>query len=111
MDWAFIHWEEGDGLAKILVFLEVPVDGLSAIVYPCEIDTCTRRSKLTEVVRMERHPRSRVPHLQIVSVDSLQQHALVLPLRSFNYPNEHDVDEWLYVHDREFWADQFHLTE
>jgi hypothetical protein len=112
IDWAWIDWQEdGEGIGKLLIFIEIPNDGLSVIVFPGDIGRCKQHGILTDLWPLEFHPRSQNPHLQIVSVDCLQHHALMIPFKLVPSFPPHRDDLWLHVHDRDTWADEFHSCD
>jgi hypothetical protein len=109
IDWCLINWEEEvEGPAKILTFFEDPSQSLCALVYPCDTSKVKPHSILSDLIPMEQDPRSNRPLLQIVSVDSLQHHVLMLPYAACATPQHNSEGNWMVqVHERDSWSDKF----
>jgi hypothetical protein len=101
-DWCWIEWDTTPGIAKVLIFVEPPEGGLSAIVFPCDPTRKRWHSVLCDRWTMEMKPRTKRPWLQIITTDGLERHALMLP---------YNANEWLNVRDRCTWSDNFHVLD
>ena len=92
------NWEEG--IVQILGFVEAPDGVLHAIVHPCDYNLTEVKGAIGILWPLEFHPTTKQPLLDIVNVDSLERHTLMVP---FSNEGEHFLEVW--DHDR--WADQF----
>jgi len=110
-DWCWVQWDDSEGIAKLLIFMEDPSNKLFAIMHPCSLLTRKDHSVLSAIWSMEWIPHTRTPWLQLVPVDSLQHHALMLSYTAVALSPTDILDQWIEIYDRDSWGDQFQNFE
>jgi len=110
-DWCWVQWEEGEGIARLLIFIEDPQEELFAVMHPCSIDQRKDHSVLSAIWMMECIPGTHKPCLQLVPVDSLEHHALMISYTATETPPPIFKHLFLEIYDRNSWGDQFQNFE
>jgi hypothetical protein len=117
-DWAYIKWWDGEDpvtleakyvsiIGRILCFFHHPDGELMAVVHSCKCETNEQHGVFGTYWHLEydgpvKTPR---PHLEMVHVDAIEEHACMIPYSSAN------PYMWVHVWNQNEWADCFQTIE
>jgi hypothetical protein len=106
-DWCYVKWENGDGtesklLARIHLFIETPEGEIKAVVQSVDEDTAEEYGVFGTYWYLEHNgPENNLrPIFHLVEVESLGDHAMVIPYN-------HHGNRYIHIHDRSEWPGYF----